>query len=97
MTEQEVRPELDKGANAQADEQTTRGTAHPHALKRIGWGIVALCGVLALVGVWSRWGEDIKQACTGGGDTGACVIEHDDPPSLEDVRFEDPTQPASGG
>ncbi len=94
MTDQGTIAEQKNDSVTEPVVQDVREGAHPHAFKRIGWGIIALCGVLALVGIWSRWGEEIKEACTGGGDTGACVIEYDDPPSMEDVRFEQPPRNA---
>ncbi len=88
MEEQGIPPQTDTESSSVAA-RGTHEVAHPHASKRVVWGIVALCGMIALVGIWSQWGEEIKDACTGGGDTGACVVEFDEsPPSVDDVRFE---------
>lgn len=66
--------------------------AHPHATKRVLWGIVALLSTLLLLGVWSLWGEEIKSACTGGSN-GACTIEFEDIPA-EGVHFDRPSEVA---
>ncbi|MBP9749394.1 MAG: hypothetical protein KBD21_01555 [Candidatus Pacebacteria bacterium] len=66
--------------------------AHPHATKRVLWGIAALLSAFLLLGVWSLWGEEIKNACTGGSN-GACTIEFEDVPA-EGVHFDRPSEVA---
>ena len=55
------------------EKNVTQHEAHPHALRRIVIGIGAVA-LLVLGGiVWARWGEDIKEACTGEGEI--CNVE----------------------
>lgn len=70
--------------------EDTRHEAHHHARPRLIWGIAALVLVGAGVVVWSKWGEEIKAACTG--DNGACTVELEDVPE-DRVQFEQPDFP----
>ena len=71
--------------------EDTKHEAHAHARPRLIWGIAALVVVGAGVVVWSKWGEEIKAACTG--DNGACTIELEDVPE-DGVQFEQTAFPS---
>ncbi len=59
----------------------TEHEPHEHAQKRITMALVAILCVLGLGFLWSQWGEEIKQACTGGDEEGACAIDLPDAPA----------------
>lgn len=47
---------------------------HHHAKKRVLIALTAIICVLGAGVVWMKWGERIKEACTGG-EKGACKVE----------------------
>jgi hypothetical protein len=67
--------------------EDTRHEPHEHALPRVVWGVAAVAVVIIGVVVWSRWGEDIKEACFG--EDGVCEVEIEGIPE-GGVAFERP-------
>jgi len=71
LEEQDTPPQLD-----------TQHEPHEHARSRLTVGVSAVILVLIIFFIWTKWEEEIKEACVGDGEV--CTVEL-------------PTAPSEGG